>query len=117
MVRKIAFFAFRDDPLIFRHVLMNAVRMYDEGGFETKVVIEGTATSLLKGFVDSKDPDFKLYQMAKNLGLIDCVCRTCSANFGGLNAAKEAGLRVCDEMSGHPSVARYLQQGFEIVVV
>jgi hypothetical protein len=84
---------------------MNALHMKDNG-FDVKVVIEGTATLLIKELTDPTSPAAKLYRMVKATNIIDCVCRACSANFGALESAKEQGLNIYDEMSGHASIAR-----------
>jgi hypothetical protein len=34
-----------------------------------------------------------------------------------LESAKNQELPLCDEMYGHPSMARYMDDGYEIVVV
>jgi hypothetical protein len=34
---------------------------------------------------------------------------------GTLQAARDQGLAILDEMTGHPGMARYREQGFEIV--
>jgi hypothetical protein len=52
----------------------------------------------------------------KKGGLIDCVCRACAKKMDSIDSAKEQGLHLCDEMFGHPSMARYVEEGYEIVV-
>ncbi len=51
----------------------------------------------------------------KKAGLVDGVCKACSNKLGTLEAAKEQDLTLLDEMSGHPSMARYRDEGFEII--
>jgi hypothetical protein len=34
---------------------------------------------------------------------------------GTLEAARQEGLRLLDDMSGHPSIESYRRQGFEII--
>jgi len=34
---------------------------------------------------------------------------------GTLEAAQQQGLKLLDDMSGHPSMARYQDKGFEVV--
>jgi predicted DCC family thiol-disulfide oxidoreductase YuxK len=56
-----------------------------------------------------------LWKKAKSAGLIDGVCKACSNKMGTLDAAKNQNLVLLDEMTGHPSMASYREQGFEIV--
>ncbi len=49
-------------------------------------------------------------------GIIDCVCKACSTQTGALESAEEQGLPICSEMSGHPSLSRYMEAGYEVIV-
>jgi hypothetical protein len=47
--------------------------------------------------------------------LIEGVCRACATKTGALAEAESQGLRLLDDMSGHPSLGRYLEAGFTII--
>lgn len=51
----------------------------------------------------------------RDLQLIEGVCRACSNKMGTLEAAQKEGLRLLDDMSGHPSMETYRREGFEII--
>lgn len=114
MTRKAALVAFNGDPMCFVHVLLNALDM-KEKGFDVKLVIEGSACALVSNFDKADAPFAPLYAKVKNAGLIDCVCQGCAAKMGSLEAAKELNLPLCGEMSGHPSLARYITGGYDIL--
>jgi predicted peroxiredoxin len=116
MSRKVVIFVFNGEQMYFAHALMNALDM-DKKGFEVKLVIEGSATRQVVEMADGTKPFANLYRDAKGAGLIDCVCQACSSMSKSLEAAKAQCLRVCGEMGGHPSMARYLEAGFEILVI
>ena len=86
-----------------------------EKGYDGKIIIEGSATKLLPELAKSDNPLHKLWEKVKKAGLVDGVCKACSNKLGTLEAAKEQGLTLLDEMSGHPSMARYRDEGFEII--
>jgi len=113
-MKKIAMFAFNGELMCFIHVLLNAIDM-NEKGYDVKIVIEGAATKLVPELAKEDSPMHRLYQKAKGLDLIDGACKACSNKMGVLEAAQAEGLRLLDEMSGHPSMARYLEEGFEII--
>ncbi|MBW2608592.1 MAG: DsrE family protein [Deltaproteobacteria bacterium] len=113
-MKKFALFVFNGDPMCFIHVLLNALDM-KEKGYDGKIVIEGSATKLLPELAESDNPLHKLWEKVKEAGLVDGVCKACSNKLGTLEAAKEQGLTLLDEMSGHPSMARYRDEGFEII--
>jgi hypothetical protein len=49
------------------------------------------------------------------LSLVAGVCKACSNKLGTLEAAKEQGLFILDDMSGHPSIAVYQDKGYQII--
>lgn len=113
-MKKIALFAFNGELMCFIHVLLNALDM-SERGYEVKVIIEGAATKLVPELAKEDNPMHRLYEKAKGLDLIDGACKACSNKMGTLEAMKAQGFRLLDEMSGHPSIARYRQEGFEVM--
>ncbi|MDM8549484.1 cytoplasmic protein [Desulfobacterales bacterium HSG2] len=113
-MKKIAMFVFNGDPMCFIHVLLNALDM-NKKGYETKVIIEGAATKLIPEIAREENPMHKLWEKAKASTLIDGVCKACSNKMGTMKAAEAEGLTLLDEMSGHPSMARYRDEGFEII--
>ena len=113
--RKVALFAFNGDPMCFAHVLLNALDM-KEKGFEVKVVIEGNATMQVAELADESKPFANLYKQVLDAGMIDCVCDACSNQTASQESALSQGLTLCNEMSGHPSVGRYIEDGYEVLL-
>jgi hypothetical protein len=111
---KYALFAFNGDPLCFIHVILNALDL-NEKGHEVKVVIEGSAVKLAEEFKNEENPMFSLYKKLEDSELIDCFCKACSNKMGSLDEVKEFGFSLCDELNGHPSMGKYIDQGFEII--
>jgi hypothetical protein len=114
MMRKVALFAFNGEFMCFIHVLLNALDMKARG-YDVKIVIEGSATKLIPELTKEGNPMYSLYSKAKERGLIDGVCKACSSKMGTLDAAKKEGLKLLDDMSGHPGMARYQEEGFEVI--
>ncbi|MBD3284725.1 cytoplasmic protein [candidate division WOR-3 bacterium] len=114
MAKKIALFAFNGDVTCFVHVLLNALEM-NQKGYDVKIVMEGAAMRLISELADSAKPLSNLYRQVKEMGLIDCVCNACAAKTGALEAATEQWLPLCEEMSGHASMTKYLEQGYVII--
>ena len=113
-MKKIALFAYNGEFMCFVHVLLAAVDMH-ERGYDARIVIEGAATKLVPELAEEANPMHRLYEKAKGLDLIDGACRACSNKMGVLEEIKVQGIRLLDEMSGHPSMARYLEEDFEII--
>jgi len=108
---KVAIFAFRGDTLCFIHVMLNALDM-NRRGIDTKVILEGESVTLIQSMRVSGN---KLFEQLVSAGLVDCVCKACSAKMGVLAYNESSGIRLCDEMNGHPAMATYLEQGYTII--
>ncbi|MFX1279666.1 MAG: DsrE family protein [Promethearchaeota archaeon] len=100
--------------MCFIHVILNALDM-NEKGHSVKVIVEGFATKLANQFENRDNPFFEKYQELKNSGLIDCFCKACSNKMGSLNEVEKLGFSMCAELLGHPSMAKYIELGYDIV--
>lgn len=58
-----------------------------------------------------------VYKKAKELNLIDCVCKACSMKMGVLTYNEKSGIPINDELNGHPSMARFIENGYEIITL
>ena len=114
MKKRVALVAFNGEPICFVHVLLNALDMHEKG-YEVKIVVEGAATKVVNQLNDEENPFAKMYQEVCSKGLIDGVCQACAAKMGVLDGVKAQGLPIDNEMSGHPSLAKYMDQGYEII--
>jgi len=114
MKGKYALFAFNGDPMCFIHVILNALDL-DQKGCEVKVIVEGSATKLANQFQDKNNLFFEQYKKLEASGLIDCFCKACSNKMGSLEIVNKLGFKTCSELMGHPSMAKYIEQGFTII--
>ena len=110
-MEKIAFFAFRGDPICFIHVMLNALDMH-KANKDVKIILEGEAVKLIKAMRESEN---NLFAELEAQQLIDCVCKACSAKMGVLEYNTNSGIRLADEMGGHPAMTTYLKQGYSII--
>ena len=113
-MKKVALFAFNGDPMCFIHVLLNALDLADKG-HTALLIIEGAACKLVPDMAAEGHMLHPLYLKARDRGLIAGACRACSAKMGVTAAVETAGLTFLDDMSGHPSMSRYMEDGFEVI--
>lgn len=111
---KVALFVFNGDPMCFIHVLLNALD-FKKKEVDVKVVIEGAATGLIPKLAQTGNPLHGLWQETKGQGLVDGVCRACANKMGTLADAEKEGLRMLDDMSGHPGMQGYRARGYEVI--
>ena len=112
-MKKFAFFAFNGNLMCFQHVLLNALDL-DDKGKEAKIIFEGEAVTLVQKLEESSN---KHYFEAKKRGLIDCICKACSASLDVLEYNEKTNIPLKGDMSGHPSMESYTKEGYEIITL
>lgn len=113
-MQKVALIAFQGEAMCFVHVLLNAMDM-QQRGMEVKIIIEGLATKLPPELNYPDHTFHALYKKAKEASLIAGVCKACATKVGSLANIQDQGLALLDDMSGHPSLGRYLAEGYTII--
>lgn len=113
-MNKIVFFAFRDNPLCFIHVLLNALDMAAKG-MEGKIILEGESVTLVPIMADTGHFLHSHYQKAKEAGLFLGACRACAGKLHVTDAVTREGIGLIGDMSGHPAMSEYLEQGYSIL--
>lgn len=113
-MKKFALFVFNGDPMCFIHVLLNALDMKARG-HEAKIIVEGSSVKLIPELVKPDMPLNGLWKRNLEAGLVEGVCKACSSKMGTLDAAKDQGLAILDDTSGHPGMAGYRDKGYEII--
>jgi len=113
-MKKTALFVFNGDPICFIHVLLNALDM-KEKGYEAKIIVEGAATKLLPELVKAGNPLHGLWDKAKSAGLVIGACKACSEKMETTDSVRSQGLPLLDDMNGHPGMAYYRDQGYDVI--
>ncbi len=113
-MKKAVLFAFNGEQMCFIHVLLHGIDMKTRG-YDVKVIIEGAATKLLPEIKNESSPLFGLYKKAQGQGIIEGACRACSAKMGTLDDAEAMGITLLDDMSGHPSMSQYIEDGYTVI--
>ena len=112
-MNKFVIFAFKGEAMCFMHVLLNALDMHEKG-MDVHIVIEGEAVKLIKVMQEGGNP---LFAKAEKAGVIDCVCKACSAKMGVLEYNQASSIPVRGSMSGHPAMADYLNDGYSVITL
>lgn len=113
-MNKYVLFVFNGDPMCFIHVVLNALDMHAKGA-EVKIVLEGASVKLVPELAKTDNPMNGLWQKCVDAGLVEGVCRACAHKLGTLPDAEAQRLTLLSDMSGHPSIWAYRNQGYEII--
>jgi len=110
-LKKFVYFAFNGNLMCFTHVLLNGLDM-KEKGYDARIIIEGEAVKLVKELEENK-----LFKKAKEQGIIDGICKGCSAKLGVLEYNQKSGIPLIGDMKGHPSMEAYIKEGYDIITL
>ncbi len=113
-MKKFALFVFNPDPMCFIHVLLNALDMKSRG-HDCQIVMEGASVKLIPELISASHPLNSLWHKVIDQDLVAGVCRACAGKMGTLDAALSQDLTILDDMSGHPSMAGFKDNDFEII--
>lgn len=110
---KYLFLATDDNKMQLYHLLLNAVN-FKEKGHDVAVVLECASPKIL---IDISDQSIKLpvFDKAMELKIIDHACKACSAAFSATEAAKELGVPLKGDLSGHSDLLPFAESGYEII--
>lgn len=92
-------------------------RDFLEKGHGAKLVFDGAGTEWVPELMK---PEHKLHPLFKEIqakGSIDAVCDFCAKAFGVKDIIRDTGLPLSSEYQGHPSIAKYVAEGYQILVL
>jgi len=84
-----------------------------EGRDEVRIVFDGAGTRWVGELADENNQMHPLYQAVKEN--IDGACYFCSGAFGVRNEVEKAGIPFLDDYDGHPSIKKYIDEGYQVI--
>ena len=112
-MKKTVFFAFNGEMVYFQHVLLNALEMKEKGD-DVQIVMEGETVTLIEKL--DKENHF-MFKEAKEKGIINSVCRACTIGYGALPYNETCGIPLSEENHGHPSMQKFINQGYDVITL
>ena len=112
-MKKLLFVIWSANKGTFTHIMMNALD-FNKKGYEIGVVLESEGCKLIPMYEENVNEKF---EKMKELGLIVSVCRACAQATGALESAEKQGLPIHDELFGHPSLEKWIKEGYELISV
>lgn len=113
-MKKVVLMVFNGELMCFTHVMLYA-KDFMSKGYEVKIVLEGVATKLPAQLVKPDAPFAELFKFIQENNLIDAVCKACSIKLGSHDDIEQIGLPLSGELNGHPSLAKYVEQGYQVI--
>lgn len=114
-MKKTVLFALNSELVVFAHVMLNAMEMKTRG-WQVAVVIDGDATKHIGLLRNETKPYADAWRKLRSSGVELCACKSCAARNTVEPACIEQNIKLCSDLTGHPGIAAYLEQGAEVLV-
>ena len=98
------------------HALLYAQELKDSG-YDVTLVFDGAGTEWAKAL---RDPENKLhgaYQKLREAGVTQIICDYCAGAFKVKEDLKDEDVPLVGDFKGHPSIVKYIKQGYQLVVL
>lgn len=97
------------------HALLYVQELHQQG-IETQLIFDGAGTRWVSAFADPKEMLHSLYLKVKEQ-VTFAACEFCAGAFKNKEAAARENIRTLAQFQGHPSVARLVQEGWQIITL
>ena len=100
------------------HAFLYAAEL-KERGHEVVLIFDGAGTEWAEE-LSNPDSASKLkpaYEQLKEQGIVEIVCDFCAAAFQVKEQLVERELPLVAEYEGHPSIAKWLDEGYQLIVL
>lgn len=94
-------------------------RELKEHGHKVRLVFDGAGTEWAEELSNpaSESKIKPMYDEFKKLGISEVICDFCAGAFGVREELQDRQLSLTAEYEGHPSISRWADQGYQIVIL
>jgi hypothetical protein len=99
------------------HALLYATEL-KQNGHAVALIFDGAGTGWAKAMRDPKNKLHSKFLALKSLGVVEEICDYCAGAFkvkSGLKSSADAAL--VGEFEGHPSLTKWIDQGYHILIL
>ncbi|MEN7972985.1 MAG: hypothetical protein ABFR47_04030 [Verrucomicrobiota bacterium] len=99
------------------HALLYA-RELAENGYEVALIFDGAGTGWANELRKPENPLHKHYLKVKELGLVEEICDYCAESFDVKASLPEQQRKLLvGDYEGHPSLVKWVERGYKVVVL
>lgn len=88
-----------------------------EKGYDVVLIFDGAGTEWAEALMDEKNKLSPVFQQVQSLGIVQVVCDYCSTAFKVKAPLQKKGAHFEGDYGGHPSIAKWVDQGYQLVVL
>lgn len=107
-----------DGPARAKHLFLYAQEL-KEKGHEVVVIFDGAGTMWAEELSKKDSQSFlkKDYDAFKQKGIVVIICDYCAGAFQVKELLQERGANLVGDYKGHPSIAKWVEQGYQLIVL
>lgn len=99
------------------HAILYATEL-KKGGHPVTLVFDGAATGWAKALRDPKNKLHNKFMALKGMGVVEEICDFCAGAFKVKNSLEGSSDAVLSgEFEGHPSITKWVDQGYQIIIL
>jgi hypothetical protein len=100
------------------HALLYSKELVEEG-YEVVLIFDGAGTQWADELKDpeSKNKILQSYQDIQELGITEVVCEYCAGAYGVKENLEALKCPLSGEYQGHPSIAKWVEKGHQLIVL
>lgn len=92
---------------------LTAAKEFKEEGHEATLVFDGAGTKWIGELSDQNHKYNRHFESVKDE--IQGACAYCARAFGVKDEVQESGVELLGEFEGHPSLANFVTQGYQVI--
>lgn len=98
------------------HALLYATEL-KEAGYEVALVFDGAGTEWAKALLDPENKLHSAYKKLEKAGVTRIICDFCSRAFHVREDLQKGTIPLVAEFEGHPSLVKWIKQGYTPIVL
>lgn len=98
------------------HALLYATEL-KEAGYQVTLIFDGAGTEWAKALLDPENKLHSAYVKLQGLGVTEIICDFCSRAFRVQEDLQKGKVPLAAEFQGHPSLVKWIKQGYTPIVL
>lgn len=98
------------------HALLYAEEL-KEAGYPVVLIFDGAGTTWAEALQDSTHRLRSSYERLKKLGVVEEICDFCAGAFRVKDSLRKRSIPLVSEFRGHPSIRRWVDEGYQIIIL
>ena len=99
------------------HALLYAKELL-ENGYKVALIYDGAGTGWAAEFRNPENGFNAQYLIVKGKGMFEEVCENCAEHFDVMEKLKnQEKMLLVSDYEGHPSLVRWIEKGYEIIMM